>query len=329
MRAIGSRISDEAEPFGNGQDHPHLYRRAHAAKAAGPAGWDERMNTTKVYDEGCKQAQQSPSAAQGCGREAGKCKRSGRKPLSRGGRATSSVYVVMRSFAVYYTESPVSPGSSVLKRRMEDVFEVAPRCTPSDPKSPIDASVWRLLALGVYCKRRLDYMRGAGLDGALAWLGVGRLRIGIGKGKGGGSGGGHSNHLITLVLGLDMEYKEPVHNNSENKAHPAAVLTRVWGHRSRHLRMQRRHLAMQVYPVRVRFCLIVKSRVGEGCAPGTRRQSTVCTNTTRCVERSIARRAKSGRLAVHPRVKSPQSGAASSPHPRCRLQQRSPNRAQQ
>ncbi|KAJ7273946.1 hypothetical protein C8J57DRAFT_1224849 [Mycena rebaudengoi] len=103
MRAIGSRISDEAEPFGNGQDHPHLYRRAHAAKAAGPAGWDERMNTTKVYDEGCKQAQQSPSAAQGCGREAGKCKRSGRKPLSRGGRATSSVYVVMRSFAVYYT----------------------------------------------------------------------------------------------------------------------------------------------------------------------------------------------------------------------------------
>ncbi|KAJ7238388.1 hypothetical protein C8J57DRAFT_1246464 [Mycena rebaudengoi] len=114
MRAIGSRISDEAEPFGNGQDHPHLYRRAHAAKTAGPAGWDEivsvcehtagqperganagvqgpdpkrgagrkvqsrgpcdwnaGMNTTKVYDEGCKQAQQSPSAAQGGGREAG------------------------------------------------------------------------------------------------------------------------------------------------------------------------------------------------------------------------------------------------------------------
>ncbi|KAJ7261651.1 hypothetical protein C8J57DRAFT_1471458 [Mycena rebaudengoi] len=150
------------------------------------------------------------------------------------------------------------------------------------------------------------------LDGALAWLGVRRLRIGVGKGKGGGSGGGHSNHLITLVLGLDMEYKEPVHNNSENKAHPAAVLTRVWGHRSPSLR--------------VRFCLIMKSRVGEGCAPGARRQSTVRTNATRCVERSIARRAKSGRLAVHPRVKSPQSGAASSPDLRCRLQQRSPNR---
>ncbi|KAJ7257603.1 hypothetical protein C8J57DRAFT_1234753 [Mycena rebaudengoi] len=103
MRAIGSRISDEAEPFGNGQDHPHLYRRAHAAKTAGPAGWDERMNTTKVYDEGCKQAQQSPRAAQEGGREAGNRKRSGRKPLSRGGRAASSVYVVIRSFAVYYT----------------------------------------------------------------------------------------------------------------------------------------------------------------------------------------------------------------------------------